>query len=199
MPDAPPFVRAFIAVNLPAPVRERLADWQRALKAQGGGAAVRWTPLEQIHLTLRFLGNVPTEAVPEIAAALQRAGAGTVPFELRAEGLGCFPNVRRPRLIWVGLAGDLVALRALQQAVARETAPWGEREDREFLPHLTIGRIKDGQTAAARLLAEALPGLAHQPPTAWRVTQVDLMQSVLRPAGAAHSSLATVPLATRSV
>jgi len=188
-------IRVFIAINLPPELKARLAERQRELKSAPGGQAVRWTPVEQIHLTLRFLGDVPAESVPDIQAAVQRAAATTPAFELQAEGLGCFPHARQPRIVWVGITGALAGLRQLQEAVERETAPWGEREDREFHPHLTIGRVKKEHARSARPLAEALNRTTTGLFGAFRVAQLDLMQSRLAPTGAEYTVLAALPLA----
>ncbi len=198
MADPGKFIRTFIAVNLPEELRAKLAEVQRDLKSTPGGPAVRWTPAGQIHLTLRFLGNVPADSVVEIQAALQRACAAAAPFDLEAGGLGCFPNARQPRIIWVGLAGSLAALGRLQAQVESETAAWGEREERELHPHLTIGRVNREHANSARRLAEALHAKAAGSLGAWRVTRVDLMQSRLAPTGAEYSLLAAVTLPGQS-
>jgi len=117
--------RLFIAILLPEEIKARLAASQRSWQRRTSGGVVRWTPLEQMHLTLRFLGDVPEESVPAIVEALHRAAATVAPFALRASGLGCFPDARRPRVLWAGVAGGLTALHNLQGRIAAETAPWG--------------------------------------------------------------------------
>jgi len=194
MAEAGQLIRAFIAINLPPQLRAKLAAVQQALQRAPGGQAVRWTAAGQIHLTLRFLGNVPAESVAEIQATLPQACAGIAPFDLQAGGLGCFPNPRQPRIIWVGLTGELEALRHLQDQVERATAPWGEPEARQFHPHLTIGRVKPEQAKPARPLAEVLQARPAEPLGTWRVQQVDLMQSRLAPGGAEYSLLNSLAL-----
>lgn len=186
--------RLFIAIHLPDEVRSRLAEAQRALQSRTSRGVVRWTPVEQMHLTLRFLGDVPEESVPDVIEALYRATLTTASFELSATGLGCFPDLRRPRVLWAGVSGDLDRLHALQELVATETAAWGQREDRAFHAHLTLGRFKDGAGREASRLGAELAEEAHHDFGRWRVSEVTLMRSELSPAGARHSVLAEAAL-----
>jgi 2'-5' RNA ligase len=187
-------IRAFIALNLPPLVKERLREIQKELKRGQGGAAARWTPVEQIHLTLRFLGNVPGGSVPDILAAMRSACAGQPHFELRTGAPGCFPSERKPRIIWVGVGGAVESLSRLQEAVAQETGEWGEREDRPYHAHLTIGRVGKRDSRGSSHLGVALSKAAPGRTVAWRVEQVDLMQSRLEPAGATYTVLGRVPI-----
>ena len=182
--------RLFIAILLPEEIKTRLAEAQRALQRRAPGGLARWTPLEQVHLTLCFLGDVPEESVPAIIEAMHRAALTAAPFDLRAAGLGCFPDARRPRVLWAGVAGDLAPLHHLQERIAAETAPWGQREERTFHAHLTLGRIKDGAGREASRLGAALMEEAGRDFGAWRVNTVTLLRSELSPAGAQHSVLA---------
>lgn len=187
-------IRAFIAVELPTEVKARLADAQRGWKESQAGRAVRWTPDAQIHLTLRFLGDVAEDAVVPLSEALRRACKDAPGFELRVRGVGCFPDARRPRVFWAGVAGELAPLLHLRQRVVAETAPWGERDDREFHAHLTLGRMKDPTPREIGALREVLQSAAEVDFGSWPVRAVALMRSELLPQGARHSILATVPL-----
>jgi RNA 2',3'-cyclic 3'-phosphodiesterase len=188
-------VRAFVAVHLPDEVRGNLKRLQTDLKSAAHSDAVRWTRPEQIHLTLKFFGDVETGSLPQLEAALRKACAGVAPFELRAEGAGGFPNLDRPRVLWVGIEGQLEALGTLQDCVLRETQAWGEDEQREFRPHLTLARIKDWRDRGVRELAAKIKSLHAPQFGAWRVAEVYLMRSELAPEGARHSSLTTIRLA----
>jgi 2'-5' RNA ligase len=188
-------IRAFIALPLPAEAKAATAVAQRELKSALRGGWLRWTPPEQIHLTLRFLGDIPAGDVPALAEALRRACAGCAPFDLHAGGLGVFPDARRPRVLWLGLGGQLDALRELQARIERETAAWGEPEDREFHAHLTLARLKNAPPAAARQVAQSLAQAKATNLAAWRADHLELMRSELSPAGARHSVLGTVALA----
>ena len=195
MTEPPHTIRAFIAIELPSEVRSEVERTQRALKSTIPTGLIRWTPPEQIHLTLKFLGNIPADSAPELETALRRACTGMVPFELCAEGLGGFPDLRRPRVLWIGVGGALDALQQLQAAIARETDRWGEREERAFHPHLTWGRVRTTRKRELDDLGAAIRSVFAARWGSWRVTRVDLMRSELDPDGARHCCLATVPLA----
>ncbi len=182
--------RLFIAILLPDAIKTRLATGQRSLQRRIPGGLVRWTPLDQMHLTLRFLGDVPEESVPAIIEALHRASCAVAPFDLHAAGLGCFPDARRPRVLWVGATGELTELHKLQERIAAESAPWGRREERAFHAHLTLGRIKDGAGREALRLGAVWLEEADRDFGGWRVNEVALLRSELSPTGARHSVLA---------
>lgn len=187
-------VRAFIAIPLPEAIRLRIASLQREWQSAVPGGAIRWTPVEQIHLTLRFLGDVPLHATHALQGGLQRACDAVSAFELSAAGNGCFPGIRRPRVLWIGVGGALDALSRLQERVLRETADWGEREDREFRAHLTYGRVKNTSPSITREIARYAQGVACGELGRWRVDAVCLMRSELAPAGATHRELTKCPL-----
>ncbi len=192
-PETTP-VRAFIAIPLPEAARLRIAAFQRDWQGSLRGNFVRWTPPEQIHLTLRFLGDVAPSAIPELETALRRACETVAGFELAATGSGCFPSPRKPRVLWVGVGGDLEALARLQWRVADETRAWGEIEARDFRAHLTLGRVKDAPAAAIRQVAERLQTHCCGEFGRWHAGEVRLMRSELSPTGACHTTLVTVAL-----
>ena len=192
--NLPGSIRAFVSVNLSEDVRLYLAEVQRELKGAGGGVGVRWAAPEQIHLTLKFLGNIASASLPDLEAALIRARAGAASFELRAEGVGAFPDLHRPRVLWVGLTGELEALRALQEKVLRETIAWGGPEERAFHPHLTIARIKDPRASDVADVIARMKSLAARQRGNWQISEFHLMRSELSSAGSRYTSLATIPL-----
>lgn len=190
MPQELKPIRAFIAIALPEEARRVIADFQREWQTGLRGNFIRWTPVEQIHLTLRFLGNIPSSAVPQLESALQRACEEVAGFELIATGSGCFPDARKPRVLWVGVGGDVEALARLQWRIADETRTWGEVEARDFRAHLTLGRVKDAPGFVAREIAHRAQSLVCGELGRWRVSEVLLMRSELSPAGAQHEVLA---------
>src|SRR2546425_596522 len=134
-------IRAFIGLPLEPVLAAGIKKVQQRLNSPGG--AVRWISPEQLHLTLQFLGNVATDRLDDLTAALRRACARTAPFQLALEGAGCFPNTKSPRVVWIGIQGDLEPLRILQDQIAQETKNFGDHgAERAFQPHLTIGRVK---------------------------------------------------------
>ena len=187
--------RLFVAIFPPAEIVTRL---QAAAAGLGKGLparSIRLTLPDQIHLTVHFLGAIQTARIPEIESALASACRGHQRCHVRVAGLGCFPNSRRPRILWAGLAGDLQPVENLQKAV--QTGFLALRfagEDRPFQPHLTIGRVSELNAAERIQLAAALEGGRDRDFGQWDAGRVDLMQSVLSPQGAAYSALKSIPL-----
>ena len=193
-----PGIRAFIAIDLPADVRQKLNAVEQQLQASCGEAArrvVRWVPADKIHLTLKFLGDVASDMLPPLADLLQREAARHPGFELVIGGLGVFPNPRRPRVIWVGCDGG-AGLGSLQKALDQATQRLGyPGEDRPFSPHLTLGRVSEGAreeelSALVRALQESKIGELGRA----SVTRIHLFRSDLRPGGPVYTSLHQFPL-----
>lgn len=184
-------LRLFVATTLPASILENLAAIQQRLRADIPHGVVRWVDPRGIHLTLKFLGDVPASQQPELERALNDAVGDREPFELVLSELGCFPNVRRPRVVWVGLAGALQELRGLRDDVERTIAPLGyPTEDRPFSPHLTLGRVRrEASASQASLIGAQVMRSQHTDLRAWRVSSLSLMQSELSPAGATYTEL----------
>lgn len=183
-------LRAFIAVEL----GDEAASVVRALQRQMADAvprgAVRWAKPDQLHLTLQFLGNVANDRVEALKGSLAAAVAGTPAFTLRLDRVGVFPSLRAPRVIWVGLAGDVPALAALQSRVASAIRDFGDHtETRDFHPHLTLGRVNRRDPWEARVLETVIASQPPPLPAAWRVDEVRLFRSELQPTGAVYSAL----------
>ncbi len=191
-------LRLFIALTPSEAVRGTLAEVQDRLRQRLPKGAVKWTPPRQIHLTLRFLGDVAAESVSGLSAALANVVATQLGFALEAHGLDVFPNPRRPRVVWVGLGGGLRELAHLQAAVEAATAPWGAREAKAFHAHLTLGRIRDLPAARLREIGEALATFNVGQLGRWAVSEVKLYRSELRPEGSIHTCLASVGMGRKS-
>ncbi len=182
----------FIAVHLDASIKRELEKLQSAVRA---GNTVRWVKPDQMHLTLKFLGDVSADAVPSVIAGLQRIGSEFAPFALKLGGWGCFPNFSKPRVIWIGLEGALDPLRGLQARVEQETASLsGHKEDKPFAPHLTLGRTKDAPFRDIQRLGQLIQAARPSSGAAWTIQHLYLMRSVLGQSGATHHVLAQVPL-----
>jgi 2'-5' RNA ligase len=185
-------IRSFIAIDLPDGVRLILDQVQRELK--GSLTAVRWVRPEGIHLTLKFLGSIPPEQVGAIAAAVGKVVHGEPPLALNLSGLGAFPNPRKPRVIWVGIAGEVERLGRLQARVEGTLEPLGfPREERSFRPHLTLGRVKD--TRRPPDLTRALADVTLPVGNPFDVREILVYKSDLRPTGAIYTKLQHLPLA----
>jgi 2'-5' RNA ligase len=187
-------MRCFVAVDLPAEIREELGKFTSSPSLGSLGRIVRWTRPENIHLTLKFLGAVPRETLPELQSALDGALAGRPPCSLSVKGTGVFPPRGRPRVVWIGLAGETDSLAALQSAVESALAPLGfPREKRPFTPHLTVGRVRDPRRPGAAL-GEAIAANREREWGECVVDRVHLMRSELFPTGPRYSILHTVRL-----
>jgi 2'-5' RNA ligase len=189
-------IRSFVAIDLPTPTKTALQDVAEQLRRQAPPDSVRWTRVEGIHLTLQFLGDVAEADLPHVKTALAEVGLQHAPFTLTIGGMGCFPNARRPGVVWVGVQEESGALAALQRAIEKSLKPLGfEPERRAFHPHLTLGRTRKGihssdQYRLGEIIAAARVGeLAQVHATSFR-----LMRSDLRPDGATYTVLAEFPL-----
>jgi 2'-5' RNA ligase len=196
MSEIPQTVRAFVAAPLPPEVTARLGQLQRRLKFPLARAGISWVRPAQIHLTLKFLGDVPAGALGELKQVIAGACAEISPFTLRAETLGTFPASRKPRVIWVGVRGELELLRRLQGHIEAATCRWRLPEHAEYRPHLTLGRVRHLTAGQTTTLREKLAEFRAAEFGAWRVAEVELVRSELSAAGAEHSSLAVFPLRT---
>ena len=184
-------IRSFIAIELPDEIRRALDQVQKDLKSVRG---VRWVQPDSIHLTLKFLGSIVAEQVTAIAAAVGKVVHGEPPLALNVSGLGAFPNARRPRVIWVGIVGDVERLGRLQARLEETLEPLGfPREERSFRPHLTLGRVKEPRRPPdlTRALAETTVPASNP----FDVREILVYKSDLRPTGAIYTKLQHLPLA----
>lgn len=185
-------IRSFIAIDLPEETRKALEDIQKKLKKSGAG--VRWVKPGSIHLTLKFLGNIHLAQVEDIALAVAQEVRDQPPITLGAAGLGAFPSRRKPRVIWIGMEGEVQRLSRIQARVENALEPLGfVREKRSFQPHLTIGRVKDRRRLQA--LIDAMATLDMEPFNSFDADEIILYKSDLRPTGAIYTKLHRMPLA----
>jgi 2'-5' RNA ligase len=196
-----PPVRAFIAIELPAEIRQKLNAVEQQIQARAGEdsrRAVRWVAAEKIHLTLKFLGDVSPEKLPELDSILKEEAARSPGFDMVIGGLGAFPNPRRPRVVWVGCEGG-PALAALQKAVDRVTQHMGfPSEDRPFSAHLTLGRVNEHSNPEELApLQGVLSELKIGELGRARVERFHLFRSDLRPGGPVYTSLYQFPLSSK--
>lgn len=183
--------RLFVALRFPEETRREV--WRAAAPLREADANVRWTPERQLHLTLRFLGEVAESRIGPIEAALAVPGAAARPFELAFGEVGAFPSLDRPRVLWVGVDGG-PELPAVHESVQEALGEVGfEPEERAFRPHVTLGRVRTrGRVPPA--LAEAAEGVAVD--ARCEIGALHLMRSRLGPDGARHDVRATIPFVT---
>ncbi len=192
-------LRTFIAIDLSAELRANLGGLQDRLRGELGSRSVRWVQPQGIHLTLKFLGDTPQVQLDEIQRALARAAAAVEPFTILAEGVGCFPNVRQPRVVWVGLQEATGSLLRLRTAVENEVAPLGfPTEKRAFQPHLTLGRVqRDASPGEVRRVGQVVAATATGQLGPMAVSAVSHIKSDLRPTGAVYTTLLEAILGRR--
>ena len=183
-------VRVFVSVGLSAEARETLVDAVERIR-QEVPDGIQWARPGGMHLTLKFLGNIPSANVPPLLRCVEESASGSRGFGLELTGLGMFPNRRKPRVLWAGVGGDLDALSSLQQAAEDAINALGyPPEQRPFRPHITLGRprrsVSDAQLAR---IGEVVSGLAPPNPVDWQVDSVDVMRSELHPSGARYTVL----------
>jgi len=184
-------LRTFVAIELGSALQAALRRAQDGLSAQIPARSVRWVRPEGIHLTLKFLGDTPAEQVDAVKAALARAAAEVESFHLTAAGLGCFPNARQPRVVWIGLEEPSGALAQLQRAVEAQIAPLGfPTERRAFSPHLTLARVQPyASRSDVRLIGEAVAASMVATLAEMQAMAVSYIKSDLRPSGAVYTTL----------
>lgn len=197
-PSAQGRIRSFIAIELPDEVRRELGELSREL-GKAKYPFVKWVDTGNIHLTLKFLGNIPPARVDGITEAVKQAAKGKSPFQLEISKLGAFPTVNQPRVIWVGVGGETDRLVELQRSVDSRLAPLGfAPEKQSFVPHLTIARVResaspDDKKALGRLLAST----KFDSQGRIGVDSIKLMRSQLTPEGPIYSLLSRVALADK--
>ncbi len=190
--------RAFLALSLDEETRAAVAAEIERLRPLS--RAVAWVPAPNLHLTVRFLGEQSEARIEELRAELDGAVAGVPPFALRLHGIGAFPGLERPRILWVGVAEGALAARELQSRVEAALGRLGfAPESRPWHPHLTIGRVFDDRRwrrEAGPALREAVAQASRRSFGTLSVSRVALMRSDLSPRGARYTELASVCLPT---
>jgi RNA 2',3'-cyclic 3'-phosphodiesterase len=179
-------MRCFIAIEVPSEIKSALIDLQTDLSS--AGADVAWTNPDNVHLTLKFLGEIDKKLISEVEKVCLDTIADVPPFELSINGTGVFPNARHPRVLWIGLGGEIEKLERLQEQLDERLAEIGfDNEEKDFQPHLTVGRIRSNKNLRellARSVGFSLPELSFV------VKAIVLMKSDLLPTGACYSELA---------
>jgi 2'-5' RNA ligase len=185
-------LRTFIAVDIGKAIRDRAVALQERLAATG--APVKWVEPENLHATLLFLGEVDPRDMPDVCRAVAEVCRRFAPFTLSIETAGCFPNARRPRVLWVGVGEGAQELVALHDALELPLLDLGcyRREERKYSPHITLGRVRAERPDDG--LARALAGQA-----CWRggqvpVREVLVMSSELTPQGPVYTVLSRARL-----
>lgn len=183
-------MRTFIAIEVPSEIKSVLAAMQNDLKDVG--ADIAWTHPENIHLTLKFLGEIDKKVSSAVEKICVDAGRESSIFTLTINGMGVFPTARHPRVLWIGLAGEIKKLERLQEDLDERLTAFGfDPEEKDFRPHLTLGRVKSN-----RNIRELIEKAGHYslPKLSFSVRELILMKSDLHPTGACYTELARARL-----
>jgi 2'-5' RNA ligase len=186
MPD----IRTFICFEIPVPVKEQIVKLQNELKSLGRG--VRWVNPDGIHLTLKFLGDVPEKEIDKIAEAVKSSVKRFSPITIKIVNAGAFPDFKRPRVIWIGVEEPTGQLGEIHKVIEQELEKLGyERENRKFSPHLTLGRVKsnDGIEKISNKLSNMEINFGE-----FTAVEIIIMKSELKPSGAVYTSLFKIKL-----
>jgi len=189
-------VRAFIALELPKAIQAGLHQVSADLQTMAKGLPLRWVPIENIHLTLKFLGDTDEANIKPISDLLKKAAKSATALEISLNGVGVFPNPRRPNVIWVGVDAP-ESLLDLQRQVELDLSGMGfVPEERPFSPHLTIARVRrEARPADLKQISEVIAS-PHLPAGATgRIDTLTLFRSELKPGGAVYNPLLRSPLA----
>lgn len=183
-------IRTFICIEIPESVKERIAELQLHLRQID--SRVSWTKPSNIHLTLKFLGDVKASRIERVLRATEHSVISIDPFEIEVGGAGCFPSPRSPRVLWVGLVTLPDSLKQLHQRLEEELFREGfPRESKRFSPHLTMGRVRDPRNGSR--LAEELQARGFESEK-FQAREVIVMKSELKPTGSVYTPQATITL-----
>ena len=187
-------LRIFLALDLDQPIKSQLLRLQNRLDKIG--ADVRWVKDEQIHLTMKFLGEITDQMAADVCRLCQNVSAEFEPFEFEVRAAGCFANHGRPRVLWVGVEDPSGCVRRLNERIEKTLGPLGlRRERRAFKPHVTLGRVSSAQNAL-ELRAEVVKNTNFEAGIA-QATEIAIYSSELGPDGPVHTVIGRAKFAAR--
>jgi 2'-5' RNA ligase len=189
-------VRLFIAIDLSHTLRESISNEINRLVRLLGSDDIRWVQASNIHLTLKFLGETPKDKVDRIKDKLETAASQFPPFELQVADFGCFPNIRKPRVIWIGVQEKSGVLKQMVKVIETDLEMIGFRRERHpFSAHLTLGRLRKNTTSSnLRSLSDRLRDVQIGMLGKELVEEICLFSSILRPSGAEYTRLGAYKL-----
>jgi RNA 2',3'-cyclic 3'-phosphodiesterase len=191
-------LRAFIAIELPKQIQDAVEKQTSRLRQTLGNGCIRWVPPQNMHLTLKFLGDIAASHVDFLKQLLSREAESHPPFDMQISGLGSYPTSRRPRVLWAGLhtPGELVSL---QKSIEAGTTRLGyEQEEHAFSPHLTLGRVRPTASPVdMQKIRTALDTIQLGNIGTARVDSIHLYKSDRLPSGSMYTKLFSAPLTKR--
>jgi len=186
-------LRTFIAVEIPSQVQKKIQEAVEPLHKELGSSLIRWVPTQNIHITLKFLGDVSPASVDHLTQILRTEADACPTFDIHIGGLGSFPSLKRPRVLFIGIQAP-AELEALYRGIESACARLGY-EKRDFSPHLTIGRVKqDASVTDQQKIRHALEGTTIDSLGTARVNSVHLYKSELKPSGSVYTQIYSAPL-----
>lgn len=190
-------IRAFIAIDFPTPIRQKIKQLSDELQTQTPPDALKWVSAENMHLTLRFLGELPEPTINEIKTRLKNSPFAVPPFKISFKGLGMYPNIRQPRVIWLGITNTeplRQIYRDIQQSLESINVP---PDNKPFSPHLTLARLRRHVTKEqAQQVGNRLSQFKVGEIGPCTIQAIHLYQSQLTGQGPIYTPLLTMPLNT---
>jgi len=188
-------LRTFIAVEIPSQVQKKIQEAVELLRKELGSTLIRWVPAQNIHITLKFLGDVSPASVDHLTQMLRTEADSMSAFDIAISGLGSFPSLRRPRVLFIGIQAP-AELEALYRGIEAACSRLGyESEGRDFSPHLTIGRVRqDASATDQQRIRRVLEGTTIDSLGIARVNSVHLYKSELKPSGSVYTQIFSAQL-----
>ena len=189
-------VRSFVAVELPEEARDHIRAVVGRLRDHVASPDIKWVAAANVHLTLKFLGQVPSDRIQDVQSRLTNACAASPSLRFAVDTLGGFPSIESPRVIWAGLSGDIEPVTDLARRIDEALAELGfPRETRPFTPHLTLARVRQEASSRTRSAAGmAIRECRNVTGVAFEADGISLMRSQLTPGGAVYNRIALIPL-----
>ena len=185
-----PSVRTFIAFDTPSPIKNEMRQLQEELKKSH--ADVKWESIDKFHATIKFLGNVEESMLQQVISITESILRNISKFDVSFQSLGCFPNKKHPRVIWIGSENNDGKLQGIKDMLDKALVSYGfEIEDRAFHPHITLGRVKG--LRGLNNLTPMLENLTFEPHKA-SINEILIMKSTLKPEGSIYSVLKSFKL-----
>ena len=186
-------IRSFLAFDLPVEIKKTVEEV--LYKAKQFDLSIKWVPLMNIHLTIVFMGNIKEEDIRDMGKGIEKICSQTAIFNISLDNMGCFPNKRNPRVLWLGLEGEIERLSFFRDEIQKQLIPFGiTPEKRPLRPHLTLGRFKKPDKKNALKVEELIESFKDISSSAQTLPELIQFRSDLKPSGAVYTKIASWPL-----
>jgi len=185
-------IRSFLAFELPSDIKKTVKHVSEDVR--GSKLNVKWVKVDNIHITVVFMGNISTEDIPAIREKIEKGCLGFEPFNISLKGLGVFPDTRRPRVLWLGLEGEIERMSSFKKGLQERLKPFGIKEEkRRFKPHLTLGRFRKPNKSDP-VLEGIISRYKDLESPVCPLEELVMFKSELKPGGAEYTRLESLPL-----